>query len=367
MICDDAGVKSHLVVVSHACVLAENQSVYADLEPHVDVTLVVPKTWRDELRSGPYGAQRLERFAGTLIEAPTLGRGRVQRHVALVNARRLLRRVKADFVIIEEEPFSLAAIRWAAAARREGIGYAVQVAENLDRNLPGPIRGARTRVLDGAAFVLARSPAAFSRASQWGFRGDDAVLGHGVEIVVRSRPERVSGVVGFVGRLVAAKGVDDLVSAMRAQPQLRLRVAGDGPLRHRLSELGDRVELCGTLAPSDMAEFYQSVSVVAVPSLTTINWSEQFGRVLVEAQACSTPVVAYNSGEIAWVAELSAVQLITEGDVTAFASALATVAGDPDLAAQVGEKGRSLIEAKFSNQALADQLAVLISRAISAN
>jgi glycosyltransferase involved in cell wall biosynthesis len=356
---------SRLVVVSHACVLAENQSVYADLEENFDVTLVVPKTWRDELRHEPYRAQRLERFRGSIREVHTLGRGRVQRHVAIVNARRLLKSSQADFLIVEEEPFSLAGIRWARAARRLGIGYAVQVAENLDRSLPGPIERARTTTLSHARFVLARSPAALHRAQQWGFSGDAAVLGHGVETTDEQREFRATGVVGFVGRLVEAKGVTDIVAALLLEPQLRLRVAGEGPLRDRFDVLGDRVEMLGTLAPEAMEDFYRSVDVVAVPSRTTPHWSEQFGRVLVEAQASFTPVVAYDSGEIAWVAQQTAVTLIREGDIPALAAALQQIGTDSVLAAQIGERGHALIKTTFSNRALAEQLSEILSPALT--
>jgi glycosyltransferase involved in cell wall biosynthesis len=48
------------------------------------------------------------------------------------------------------------------------------------------------------------------------------------------------------------------------------------------------VDLCGVLEASQMESFYRSVAALVVPSRTTSNWSEQFGRVLVEAQAVGT-------------------------------------------------------------------------------
>lgn len=365
MICDDAGVKPRLVVVSHACVIDVNQAIYVDLENEFEVTLVVPRTWRDDLRAANYPAQRLGRFHGTLCTVRTVGRGRVQRHFALVNATRLIKRARADFLIIEEEPFSLAALRWSRVANRLEVPFAVQVAENLDRELPKLIRRARTKVLAKTWFVLARSPAALARAQQWGFVGTQAVIGHGVEMTSTARGPRPGGVVGFVGRMVPAKGVTELAEALRAHPELRLRVVGDGPLREEFASLGDRVEMLGTVAPEEMDAFYRSVDVVAVPSRTTATWSEQFGRVLVEAQACATAVVAYNSGEIPWVASLTSVVLIPEGDVSALGQALSEVALDPARAQTLGEQGRLQVEQTFSNAVLAQQLAGLITHALA--
>jgi glycosyltransferase involved in cell wall biosynthesis len=286
--------------------------------------------------------------------------------VALVNATSLLRRSRADFVLIEEEPFSLSAMYWSRAARALRLPYAVQVAENLDRHLPYMLRRARMKVLGGASVVLARSPSALERAQQWGFHGEGVVLGHGIESTVSSSDVRPGSTVGFVGRLVEAKGVDDLIAALNAHPELRLRVAGDGALRDRFAQLADRVEMLGTLAPEALDDFYRSLDVVAVPSRTTPTWSEQFGRVLVEAQGCATAVVAYDSGEIPWVASLSSVVLVHEGDVETLGRVLSEIASDPQRARQLGESGRAQVEKHFTNAALAQQLAPLITAALRA-
>jgi glycosyltransferase involved in cell wall biosynthesis len=355
-----------VVVVSHAAVLGANRSL-ARLAGRFEVTYVVPARWRDELRPRPYDADGPGDLPGELVTVRTLGLGRPQRHRALVRAGALLRARRAAFVLIEEEPFSLAARQWSAAARREGIPYAVQVAENLRRAMPAPARVSCRRVLRGAAFVLARSPAALARAREWGYAGDSAIVPHGVPAVAASPAEHPSGVVGFVGRLVDAKGVDDLVVALLAHPELRLRVAGDGPRANALAALGERAELLGSLAPARMNDFYDSVSVVAVPSRTTATWSEQFGRVIVEAQARATPVVAYDSGEIPWVASLSAAVLVGEGDVVALGETLSALAGDPAAARTLGLRGRDAVAAHFVDDVLARGVGDLVASSLTAS
>lgn len=47
-----------------------------------------------------------------------------------------------------------------------------------------------------------------------------------------------------------------------------------------------------------MPAFFASIDVLVLPSRTTATWKEQFGRVLVEAMACQTPVIGSDSGEI---------------------------------------------------------------------
>ena len=353
--------------MSHACVLASNQSVYAKLSDQFDVTLIVPKMWRDELRPTPYQSATSKEFFGEVVRVATWAIGRPQRHVARVRAVATLRRTKPDFVVIEEEPFSLSAIYWSRAARRLGVPYAVQIAENLSKALPAPIETACRRVLAGAAFVMGRSPAAVKLAQRWGYVGPATVVAHGYDPTETGAVSHPLGVVGFVGRLIATKGVDDLVAALTTHRELQLRVAGDGPLRVKLATLGTRVELLGTLAPEQMDQFYDSISVLAVPSRTTPSWSEQFGRVIIEAQGRGVPVVAYSSGEIPWVASLTAVELVAEGDVEGLGLAIERLATHGELARSTGERARHQVEANFTNAVIGRQLAALITSAAKTN
>ncbi len=44
--------------------------------------------------------------------------------------------------------------------------------------------------------------------------------------------------------------------------------------------------------------FMNAIDVFVLPSRTTPRWKEQFGRVIIEAQACGTPVIGSDSGAI---------------------------------------------------------------------
>jgi glycosyltransferase involved in cell wall biosynthesis len=110
-------------------------------------------------------------------------------------------------------------------------------------------------------------------------------------------------VIGYLGRLVAQKGVLDLVEALALLPaHIRLRLIGDGALRPRIkaraAELGlrERVELVAWT--NDVPAELRRLDALALPSHTTPTWKEQFGRVLVEAMSCGVPVVGSSSGEI---------------------------------------------------------------------
>jgi D-inositol-3-phosphate glycosyltransferase len=105
-------------------------------------------------------------------------------------------------------------------------------------------------------------------------------------------------IVAFIGRIQPLKGPDVLLRAAARLPQLRVVVAGgpsgsglaapDGLIR-LADELGisDRVTFLPPQSRADLVDLYRAADLVAVPS-----YSESFGLVAVEAQACGTPVVA---------------------------------------------------------------------------
>ena len=107
----------------------------------------------------------------------------------------------------------------------------------------------------------------------------------------------------YVGRLVAAKGLLELLEAWMqlaaADPSLRLAFVGEGGLREELFRrarargFSDRVLLPGISAPAQVAEWMRACDVMCLPS-----YSEGFPNVLIEALACGRPIVATPVGGI---------------------------------------------------------------------
>ena len=123
--------------------------------------------------------------------------------------------------------------------------------------------------------------------------------GHG--LVDASLPADVdTPVVLFVGALSTLKGVDDLVEASAAlatrRPH-RLVLVGDGPLAPALrASAPAHVRLTGRLPRERVREWVRRARVIVLPTKPTQGRQEAAGLVLLEAQACSVPVVAYRTG-----------------------------------------------------------------------
>lgn len=110
--------------------------------------------------------------------------------------------------------------------------------------------------------------------------------------------------IGLAARLATEKGVEYLVEAMprvlERFPQARVivmgpyqAVLGEEAYARRLmpliEQLGEHWSFLGVLSPVEMAAFFHECEVTVLPS---INSTESYGMVQVEAMACGTPVVA---------------------------------------------------------------------------
>jgi D-inositol-3-phosphate glycosyltransferase len=173
----------------------------------------------------------------------------------------------------------------------------------------------------------------------------------------------------FVGRLEPLKGVDVILRALALltaggrHPDVRLLVLGEDSgtgagheqarLRRLASELGlaGRVEFLGSVPQRRLAAYYAAADACLMPS-----YSESFGLVGLEAQACGTAVIASNLPGLASVVRDGVTGFLVDGhDPAAYAERMCRVLETPRLAEELGARASRLVQA-FSWERTADRL-----------
>ena len=113
------------------------------------------------------------------------------------------------------------------------------------------------------------------------------------KLLSNSEPEKP--LLLYVGRLSAEKEIARLRDVIRALPEARLAIVGDGPVRHELERhfKGTHTVFTGYLRGEALANAYASADLFVLPSKT-----ETLGLVLLEAMASGCPVVACRAGGV---------------------------------------------------------------------
>ena len=168
--------------------------------------------------------------------------------------------------------------------------------------------------------------------------------------VVKQRGERW---LGTIAGLRAVKNLPRLVRAFRGLPdEWQLVILGDGPERnairdeaHRLG-VGHRVHLPGFVP--------RPAAVIGLFDLFALSSdSEQFPLSVLEAMAAGLAVAAPAVGDVAAMVAPENARFITPpGNEDALASALAALAADPALRAQVGDANRARARAEYGEAAM---------------
>jgi glycosyltransferase involved in cell wall biosynthesis len=173
-------------------------------------------------------------------------------------------------------------------------------------------------------------------------------------------PEREKIVIQHVGRLVAKKGVPDLITAFGTlcarYDKLELRIIGDGPERSLCKDvvgrlnLGDRVLLLGS-RPHDVVQEHMKDADIYVLNSRTDHKGDMEGlpNTILEAMSMGKPVVStYHAGIPQAIQDGVNGLLVGEKDNEGLAVALEMLIRDRDLRSRLGAAARETIVAHFN-------------------
>ncbi|MCX6030227.1 MAG: glycosyltransferase [Chloroflexi bacterium] len=244
--------------------------------------------------------------------------------------------------------------------------------QNIQRRRKLAVRLVSQFTLHSAQHIICANQEGVHVLQCQGYRGGTSVMPlFGLDtryVYRRSSPElrkklHLTGfVVGFVGRLVPEKGVDLLLHAVAQIPDwIHILVIGDGPAKAALETLatqlglGEQCHFVGGVAYDRVPDYISLMDLLVLPSRTTPQWKEQFGRVMVEAMACQVAVVGSDSGAIPEVIGEAGL-VFPEGDVAALAAIIHRHSSQPDLCTAIGRQGYLRAVELFSVERLASQI-----------
>ncbi|MBI4239834.1 glycosyltransferase family 4 protein [Candidatus Uhrbacteria bacterium] len=175
----------------------------------------------------------------------------------------------------------------------------------------------------------------------------------------------------FCGGLDTAhyfKGVENLIASAAALPQTityRLIIIGDGYLKpvyqKRAVELGieGRVLFVGSVKHEMLPEYYNLADCVALPSIDS---SEAFGIVLIEAGACGKPVIASSLPGVRSVVDHGKNGfLVTPNSIHELAEKLECILRDQTLAHHMGQEGLAKVQKRYSSHAVREKLSNIMT------
>ncbi len=375
-------IASHTYIVDINC---EKLKILANLEPDIQVTVVVPQRWL------PGGVQNkiIEtqfRDEGNFRIIPVSNFSQNNQGLLFFGSDliKVLREFKPDIIQVEQGSKSLAyaeliTLNRLLNLRAKNIFFTWW---NLPYELKWPISLLEKYNLNHTDGIICGNQDGADILRQRGFQKPIQVMPQlGVdEVLFARRPQAElmakyglksdDFIVGFVGRFVPEKGIITLINALTkvCDRRWKLLLLGRGELKGKLldiaakNQIQDRVILVESVPHSEVANYVNLMHVLVLPSettykfktMTSVGWKEQFGHVLIEAMAAQVPVIGSDSGEIPHVIN-DAGLIFPEGNVDELARCLSCVIDDAELRQNLANLGYMRAMSKYTNTAVAKQ------------
>ena len=378
-----------ILIVSHSYIIklnCEKFRLLAQLDPSLEVTIVVPKRWRpggvirDTIESkswqdGNFRVVPIANFSENNQGALCFGWELVQ----------LLRSFKPDIIQVEQGSKSLAYAQLITLNKLLGLKAKMLFFTwwNLPYSLKFPFSWLEQYNLNNTNGIVVGNRAGYEILRGKGYNrpmeimpqlGVDETLfkpQDATEIRMRLGIQNHEFVIGFVGRFVPEKGLHTLLKATAAlgDRSFKLLLLGRGELKNELLKTAQKLGLDNQLIQLDsvkhdqVAQYISAMNTLVLPSettyqfktLTATGWKEQFGHVLIEAMATAIPVIGSDSGEIPNVIA-DAGLVFPEGNSDALCDRLSQLIDDRGFAENLGRLGYQRCVSHYTNKALARDL-----------
>ena len=379
-----------ILVASHTYIVDINREkfkILANLEPNIEVTVVVPRRWKPGgIQNKIIETQFCQEGSFKVVPISNYSQNNQGLLTFGTDLIRVLQEFRPQIIQVEQGSKSLAYAQLILLNKL----FKLQAKNlfftwwNLPYKLKWPIStledcnlhytdGVISGNLDGAKILRQRGyQGAVKVMPQLGV--DETLFrrtGKDADLSRRFGIKPTDFVVGFVGRFVEEKGLLTLAEALAGLKKLPWKwlLVGQGKLRPQIAEksiewgISDRIIWVESISHEEVPAYINLMDCVVLPSqtsykfktLTTVGWKEQFGHVLIEAMACKIPVIGSDCGEIPHVIG-DAGLIFPEGNAKKLRDCLQQLMERPELVADLGDRGYHRVAVNYTNQALAEQL-----------
>jgi glycosyltransferase involved in cell wall biosynthesis len=170
----------------------------------------------------------------------------------------------------------------------------------------------------------------------------------------------------FVGKLIPLHGLETILDAARAVPELAFRLVGSGQLEHLVENRPSNVEWHQWIEYDQLpGELHRAGCALGI-----FGTSDKARRVIpnkaFQALACGTPLVTADTPAAReLLVDGESALLVPPGNADALAGALRRLSQDPELAKRLSQGGRAAYEAHASEEVLGVRWRELIERAVA--
>jgi len=350
-----------VLTLGHSYCVALNRALVREVarDPDFEVTVASPAFFHGDLRPIVMEPEP----EGSPLRVVPLGT-HLTRYIHVfgydgAHLRDLIRTGDFDVVHAWEEPYIRAGYQIAAALKNSPARFCFRTAQSYVKRYPPPFGYFERRVLSRAQGWIAGAGLVFQAMLQRGFpERTGRILNLAVDLdqfkpFTRAQKDQVlaelglrAPVIGFVGRLTRAKGLDVLMQAMDRlgdSSEGSMLFLGSGEYEEKLKAWAarrgwtDRVKV-QLVKHAEVPRYLAAMDMMVAPSQTMPNWREQFGRMIIEAFGCGVPVIGSDSGEIPFVIG-DAGKVVPEADVAGWAEAIRCLLENPDARIELAERG----------------------------
>jgi L-malate glycosyltransferase len=358
-----------ILAVDHNALDPTNRSFYDELarQPDVQLRLIIPEQWFDNYKVLKWDNDSRDKQYVT-VPSKVFFSTWTHRLIYLVLRKEILY-FDPDILFMNSEPENFQTFQAAMLLALDH--YKARLVFTSWRNIDHSVVGfpyklpflhvlAEKYVLDGAAHGIVFNNDGKQIFEKIGFPNITVIPPYvDTSIFHKTGPATIPGTentftIGYIGRLVAEKGIDALLQAVKELPfPYSVVVIGEGRAKSDLQRLAQQLHVSENirwLPPQprmDIPSYLSAMDVVVLPSRTGKYWREQFGRILIEAMACEIPAIGSDSGEIPNVID-DAGLVFPEGNAQELRDRIAALHDDAVLRNSLIAKGKERVSQHFT-------------------